>query len=227
MGFLKRFLKTTYRDGQPSACASSFQHLTQDELETHLRIDRYNGFTLTKAIRPSYDLQVVPQAGYRHDVFSDPNSGIQIPVLMASVSREQILDVFIDLLEPLGEEVDLILETSHGSEDGEHQDLCRDHIDLPILRSMVYEFEEQILDDGCLGVAVLNQQLPLEVQLDEHKLFMVYGQDLTPFEQVFDRHGIPLDPEIHFLSEAEHVHASSEEFVEQLEELKYRFGIED
>ena len=33
----------------------------------HLQVARYGNFMLTDAIRPSFDLQVMPKAGYRHD----------------------------------------------------------------------------------------------------------------------------------------------------------------
>ncbi len=60
MGFLQRFLKNTYRDAQSPKARSSFQDLTEDQLEAHLNIVRYGDFVLTDAVRPSYDLQIVP-----------------------------------------------------------------------------------------------------------------------------------------------------------------------
>ena len=136
MGFLQRFLKTTYREGDPAQTHSSFLELTEEQLETHLGIARYGNFVLTDAIRPSYDLQIVPQAGYRHDVYQDRESGVQIPVLMAAASREKLLDLFFEMLSaPLGNEVDVVLETSHERSQGGHEDLYREHIDLPVLLS--------------------------------------------------------------------------------------------
>ena len=93
MGFLQRFLKSTYREGDPAATQSSFLELTEEQLESHLSIARYGSFVLTDAVRPSYDLQVVPRAGYRHDVYQDKESGVKIPVLMAAVSRELLAEV--------------------------------------------------------------------------------------------------------------------------------------
>ena len=84
MGFLKRFFKNTYRDGEPKQGRSSFDDLSEDQLETHLKIARYGRFTLTDAVRPSYDLQIVPQSGYRHDFYHDRESGIKIPVIMGT-----------------------------------------------------------------------------------------------------------------------------------------------
>jgi hypothetical protein len=226
MGFLKRFFKNTYRDGEPKQGRSSFENLTEEQLETHLKIARYGKFTLTDAVRPSYDLQVVPQAGYRHDFYQDKESGIKIPVIMASASREVLLDLFLDLLEPLGHEVDVVLETSHDRR-GSHHDLYREDIDLPVLKSTLYEFEDLLLGDGCTGMAVLNPDIPMEVQLDEHKLLIMYGQELVDFEDILDDYGLPRIEDIKFITEAEHVHSSTEEFARHFEQIKYRLGIDD
>ena len=69
MGFLQRFFRNVFRDGTPGKHTSSFEHLSEDELEAHLGVVRYGDFMLTDAVRPSYDLQVVPTQGYRHDVY--------------------------------------------------------------------------------------------------------------------------------------------------------------
>src|SRR4051794_37944625 len=71
MGFLKRIFRNVFRDGAPPHVSSSFERLSEDQLEAHLKVCRYGSFELTEAVRPSFDLQVVPSAGYRHDYFSD------------------------------------------------------------------------------------------------------------------------------------------------------------
>lgn len=226
MGFLKRILKTNVREGRGPSATSSFRDLDDDALEAHLGIARYGAFTLTEAVRPSYDLQVVPRAGYRFDSYVDQQTGVKIPVLMASASREKLFDLFLDLLDPLGHEVDVVLETSHAKAGRGHDDLYREHIDLPILKSVLCDHESLLLDDGCLGIAALNPAIPLEVQFDEHKLLIMYGQDLAEFEEVVAGHGLRRDDELKFITEAEHVHSSREEFAEEVEELKYRLGVE-
>ena len=227
MDFLKKFISAKTREPAPGRAASSFSDLTDDQLETHLKIARYGNFVLTDAVRPSYDLQVVPRTGFRHDTYSDGETGIAIPVLMASISREQILDLFVDLLDPLGAEVDVVLETSHHTRGDGHEDYYRESIELPILKSVLYDFEEMLVDDGCMGVAVLNPRIPMEVQFDEHKIFTLYGQDLDEFEKVFDEHGVSCSEDIKFITEAEHVHSSTDKFAELFEQLRFRLGIDD
>ena len=227
MGFLKRFFKNVFRDGHPHTTASSFENLSEEQLEAHMKIARYGDFLLTDAVRPSFDLQVVPAAGYRHDVYRDKETGVDIPVLMAAATREQLFDLFLDLMDPLGDEVDVVLETSHDREKRGHDDLYREHIDLPVLKSTLCDFEDMLLDDGCTGVAVLNPGIPLEVQFDEHKLLIMYGQDLSQFEKVLEQWGLPCCDDMRFITEAEHVHSSSDEMSRGFQQLRYRLGLDD
>lgn len=227
MGFLKNFIKNNYRDENATQANSSFDMLSEEQIETHLNIEKYGDFVLTNAIRPSYDLQVVPKTGYRHDFFIDDENGIKIPVLMASASREILLDLFFDLLDPLGQSVDVVLESSHDQSGNDHLDLYREQIDLPVLKSTLYDFEDILLEDGCMGIAVLNPRLPLEIQLDEHKLLVMYGDDLSGFEDVLADYSVKCDDQMKFITEAEHVHSSSEEYADQFEQLRLRLGIDD
>jgi len=226
MGFLKKFFRNVLRDGSFPAGTSSFQSLNEEELESHLGVSRYGDFQLTDAIRPSYDLKVVPCQGYRHDSYRDEQNRTTVPVLMASCSRERLFDLFMDVLEPLGGVVDVVLETSHNHDCRGHSDLYREHIDLPVLKSVLWEYEEMLLNDGCAGIAVLNPGIPQEVQFDEHKLLIAYGEDLDGFEAILRESGIRQDPGMKFITEAEHVHSSSDQYARVFDELRMRVGID-
>ena len=226
MGFLKRFFRNVFRDESPTGATSSFDRLSEEELEAHLGVVRYGDFVLTEAIRPSYDLQVVPAQGYRHDVYFDEESRARVPVVMGAASNQCLFETFMDMLDPLGFEVDVVLETSHNREQKGHVDLYREHIDLPVLKSILWDYEELLLNDGCTGIAVLNPAVPLEVQFDEHKLLIAYGHDLTPFEEVLQERRIARNDQMKFITEAEHVHSSSDIYARQFEELKMRLGMD-
>ncbi|MBM4088209.1 MAG: hypothetical protein FJ276_02080 [Planctomycetes bacterium] len=226
MGFLKRFFSNVLHEEVVTPRTSSFEHLTEEELEAHLGVGRYGSFVLTDAVRPSYDLQVVPQQGYRHDVYQDEDRRSRVPVLMAAASKDVLFDLFLDLLEPLGTEVDVVLETSHDHNTGGHVDLYREHIDLPVLKSVLWQYEDMLLNDGCTGIAVLNPAVPQEVQFDEHKMLIVYGGGLTSFESILKMRGIDLVRGMKFITEAEHVHSSSERFARVFEELKVDLGMD-
>jgi len=226
MGFLKKFFRNVFRDGSVPMGTSSFEHLSEEELEAHLGVARYGEFTLTDAVRPSYDLQVVPCQGYRHDSYRDEENRTSVPVLMGAVSRETLFEVFMDLLDPLGNVVDVVLETSHSREQSGHTDLYREQIDMPVLKSTLWDFEDLLLNDGCVGIAVLNPDVPHEVQLDEHKLLIVYGENQAPFAEVFSQRNVVCDERIKFITEAEHVHSSSDQYLQQFDELKTRLGMD-
>jgi hypothetical protein len=194
-------------------------------LAAHLQVDRYGDFVLTQAIRPALDLQVVPRQGFRVETYRDSQAGIQVPVLAASVSREVLFDLFLDLLEPLGEVVDVVLETSHDSEGAEHRDLYREHIDLPVLKSHFCDYEDLLLNDGCTGVAVISSNGPMEVQFDEHKLLVVYARDLGPFERTLCQWGVTRDDSMKLITEGEHLHSTDPSHAEVFEQLCYRLGV--
>jgi hypothetical protein len=227
MGFLKKFFRgSLHEGGQAAVKSSSFEQLTEEQLEAHLGVQRYGRFTLTDAIRPSYDLKVVPKQGYRHDFYLDEETKTKVPVLMASASREILFDIFMELIEPLGCEVDVVLETSHNRDSAGHTDLYREHIDVPVFKSMLWDFEDLLMNDGCTGMAVLNPSIPQEVQFDEHKLLIVYGNPLRAYETVFARFGVRRDDQMKFITEAEHVHSSSDKYFQSFDELKLRLGMD-
>ncbi len=226
MGFLKKFFRNVFREGSMPAGTSSFEHLDEEALEAHLGVNRYGNFVLTEAVRPSYDLQVVPRQGYRHDTYHDEQSRSSVPVLMGAVSQDRLFEAFVDLLDPLGTVVDVVLETSHNRDSNGHTDLYREHIDLPVLKSILWEYEDLLLNDGCTGLAVLNPGIPQEVQFDEHKLLIIYGENLTPYEDILGGHRVDCDDQMKFVTEAEHVHSSSDQYARQFEELKMRLGMD-
>lgn len=231
MGFLKSFFDDVFeQDRSPrlaTAPSSSFAEVSDHELEAHLQVSRYGDFTLTDAIRPSFNLEVIPSAGYRHDVYRDEDGKNEVPVLMASVTSQRVLDTFMELIEELGPVVDVVLETSHGHRAGQHTDLYREHIDMPILQSILWDYEDLLVNDGCTGIAVLNPRLPQEVQLDEHKLLIIYGSELSSYEKILGSNDVPCREEMRFLTEAEHVHSSNESYTRMFEELKMRLGMDE
>jgi hypothetical protein len=204
MGFLKKFFRNVLRDGSIPAGTSSFESLSEDELESHLGVSRYGDFQLT-----------------------DEQARTTVPVLMGACTRQRLFDLFMDLLDPMGAVVDTVLETSHHRDRRGHVDLYREHIDLPVLKSVLWEYEELLLNDGCTGLAVLNPEVPREIQFDEHKLLIVYGNELDEFEAVFRDSGIARDEQMKFITEAEHVHSSSEHYARLFDEFRTRLGMDE
>jgi hypothetical protein len=193
----------------------------------HLSQKRYGAFLLTDAVRPGPDVPVVPVEGYRLSRFRDAETRIILPVLGAAVSAEKLFDVFLDLIEPLGERVHVVLETSHDSGRDRHDDLRRGDIDRPVLMSHFCDFEDLLLNDGCTGVAVVAASRRIEVQLDEHKLLFVYARDLKPFRRVMRRYGIPRTNDLRLIAEGPHLHHSQLRHADEFHQLAARLGAAD
>jgi hypothetical protein len=199
--------------------------VNSDQWAAHLRVDRYGDFWLTEAIRPALTVPVVPRQGFRVDTYRDPRAGLEAPVLAAAVSREHLFETFLALLEPLGELVDVVLETSHGKEGARHRDLYREHIDLMVLQSHCWDFEDLLLNDGCAGIAVLAHAEPMEVQFDEHKLLVVYAQDLEPFEHILRQNQVARDDRLRLITEGEHLHSTDPRYAAAFQQFCYRLGV--
>jgi hypothetical protein len=193
-----------------------------------MRIEHYGNFWLTQAIRPGPGVPIVPREGFRLTHFR-AGAGPTIPVLIAAVSRERLFDAFVALLPPLGNEVDVVLESSHHlSQLGQPQAArhsLREGIERPILVSYLCTHEELLLHDGCTGLTVLSRIAPAEVQFDEHKLLMVYAYDLEPFEAALRQQGVPRVDDLTLITQGDHLHQSRPEFVRVFQELAQMLGV--
>ena len=220
------FYLPTTQPVQENYFENSFELANDDDLAAHLKIAQYGQFQLTDAVRPAFDLKIKPCQGYRHDVYVDEESGSSVPVIMASASREILFPLFMELIHRLGNVVDVVLETSHDEASGVHTDLYREHIDLPVLTSTLWDFEDLLTHDGCTGIAVLNPNTPQEVQFDEHKLLIMYGSPLEQFEFALESRGVTYQPNMQFITEAEHIHSSTEDFKRSFNALRTDLGLD-
>jgi hypothetical protein len=227
MTYLNRFFQEVFEDSnRPDPNFSSFEDATEEQLSAHLQVNQYDSFKLTDAVRPAMDLKIKPSQGYRHDVYVDEETNAKVPVAMAAASREKLFPLFMRLIERLGSVVDVVLESSHDQAQGGHVDLYREHIDMPVLTSVLWDFEDLLLNDGCTGIAVLNPNTPQEIQFEEHKLLIIYGSPLEPYEFLLESHGVGENQGIKFITEAEHIHSSSEEYAQRFFELRTALGLD-
>lgn len=183
-----------------------------------------NSFSFSQAAYPAEEINVGFSNGYRKSVFTDSLTQQDIPMLAITVSKESVFDIFLQLTDILGDTVDVILESSHGSKISKHIDLHREEIDLPILQSYLQEFEEVISNDGCSGVAVMAKGRPMEVQFDEHKVIVVYAQNISDFEKVLLSNKIPRNDAIPLVNDFEHFHSTTDEYENQFNQLTEILG---
>lgn len=193
----------------------AFHHLSRYEIATHLRITSYRGFHLTNAVRPSYDLQVIPAEGFRYEYV--PGYG-DLQVLVCAASCERMIQVFHAFVDLLGDVVDIILESSHHqTANGKcFRTFRRSGIDKTAACSYLHPHRESFMEDGCLGLAIVDPSTGVEMCYDEHKLFRIYTCDgkWGPFVRALNRCGLYFEPDLRFITDGEHIHISNE--------LKYR-----
>lgn len=230
MRFLDDYLDTVQPRRSSPAPEGAIARPDRRALEAHLARRRYGRFTLTEAVRPSWQLEVVPQAGYRFDSYSDARTGMRLPALIASVSSEHLFETFLALLEPLGDVCDVVLETSHDAQasgpNATKHEVTREGVERLVLESVLWDFEDLLLNDGCTGIAIMHPELSVEVQLDEHKLLIVYASDRTPFERILAEQGIDRNDRIRFISQGEHLHTSHTRFVDLFADMAGSLGAE-
>lgn len=200
---------------------SSFYGLSEEEINIHIRIKRYSSFTLTDAIAPSYDLSVIPQQGFKRVYYNKEK--ISAPLLIISASKEILFDLFMELISLMGRKrIGVVLDTSHNSEDENHVNLVNESTDTIVLKSNLWDFEEYLLADGYLAIAVVRWDDHLELQLDPHKVLLMYNWEIIEHKllAVLKKYNIPEIPDMKFIYEAEHIHSTSDELFERFEELK-------
>ena len=236
MGTLKRFYRNVFQNRVSFVSGTNEDRIHALELESHLATVSYGHFALTDAIRPSLDLAVIPEEGYKFDrlklgagdvITFHRGSRWLTPILAISVSAERLFETFLDLLNPLGDTVNIVLETSHRYSRVRHTDFYREHIDLPVLKSFLYEHEDLLVNDGCTGISVFAPKLRAGVRFDEHKLILVRAKTLSPFERILHRHNIPLNETLPLLTDAEHIHITRDEYFHRLKTLQMTLGMDE
>lgn len=228
MRILQQFFQNVFQQAPVYQDPAAPQQIRpgHEELELLLSIDSYGDFQLSDAVRPSFNANIQPSQGYRHDVYVDEESGREIPVIMAAASRDILFQLFMQLIHRLGPSVDVVLESSHEHSSSGHTDFYREQIDAPVLTSALWDYEQLLTHDGCTGIAVLNPETPQEIQFDEHKLLIIYGSPLEPFEYLLESHGLPCRSDMQFITEAEHIHTSSQDYLERFNQLRTQLGID-
>lgn len=203
---------------------SPFAHPDRAAFEAHLARKNYGPFTLTEAVRPGWHAGVVPREGYRFDTYADPQTRARLPAIIAAVSRERLFETFIELLEPLGDACEVILESSHEQRGQDRREYVRESVERLVLESLLWDFEDLLTNDGCTGIAIMHPSLPMEVQLDEHKLLIVYAPSRSPFAARLAACGLSRNDELQVISQGEHLHTSHSRYTKDFSRLRHRLG---
>ena len=186
------------------------------------------GLEMTGAAFPSEKSSVKIEPGYRVEV---AKNFYQVPLrITANVHRSLIIDVLEDLIDQLGNDLEVILETSHDSPVGGHEDLYVPYCLEPIVvKSSLRQYEDLLLNDGGTGIAILNSSTGFEVQLNEDKKIVVYvvnRKDLEKVQRILESYGILQRPMLVAVGEVDHYRNLDPAYADQFIEFANNIGAE-
>lgn len=75
---------------------------------------------------------------------------------MVVVILLNLFEVFMDLIELFGLIVDVVLEISYDFFNLGYVDFYCEYIDMLVLKSVFWDYEEFLFNDGCMGIVVFN-----------------------------------------------------------------------
>ena len=198
--------------------------VTEEMIQEAMKNRTYGGFTLTPAVVFFKNGDVIPSEGYKIEKSVLPNGRTQSRMLV-SASAEDVLDIFDDFIALLGESCGVVVEDFRANP-GDHVDHYAYYKDTFIVRSILLDFDDFLLNDGFVGVAIWREMAQAEVQLTMHKIIQVFARDTIPFQQVLAGYGIKEDPELRFFFEDFYMLVSTQAGDSAVEALKDRLCID-
>ena len=155
----------------------------------------------------------------------------KILCLKIAAHAGKILDLYRDLIGVLGDEVQVVLESSHAADD-EHDNFYA-LTDKAALESAICGFEDLLLNDSNTGISVfaINEDVdPREVKLSGKKVIFVYGYNLAPYRNILESYGIKEDPDMTFIDqfpdEELDTYSRTQHF-DQVEQLKSELNLQN
>lgn len=214
-GFNKSYQKVTPKKDRK---------ITEEMIQEAMKNRTIGDFTLTPAVVFFKDGDVIPSRGYKIEKEAMSNGQIRSRMLV-SASAEDVLDIFDDFIALLGESCSVVVEDFR-TNNGDHVDHFAHHKETFIVRSILLDFDEFLLNDGFVGLAIWSEMAQAEVQLTMHKIIQVFARDTIPFQQVLTGYGINEDPELRFFFEDFYMLVSTEAGDAAVEALKDRLCLD-
>jgi hypothetical protein len=198
--------------------------LTQEMIQEAMKNRTFGSFSLTPAVVFFKDGDVIPSEGYKIEKQVMPNGRVHSRMLV-SASAEDLLDIFDDFIALLGESCSVVVEDFRTTA-GDHVDYFAYYKETFIVRSILLDFDELLLNDGFIGLAIWSEATQAEVQLNMHKVIQVFARDIVPFQQVLAGYGIQEDPKLRFFFEDFYMLVSTQAGDSAVEALKDRLCID-
>lgn len=200
------------------------QKITGAMIQQAMNNRTFGDFTLTPAVVFFKDGDVIPSEGYKIEKHVMPN-GYSKSRIVVSASAEKVLDIFDEFVALLGDTCSVVLEDFR-TDNGDHIDHFAYYKDTFVVRSILLDFEDLLMNDGFVSLAIWSEAALAEVQLTMHKIIQVYARDTRPFQQVLAEFGIVENPELKFFFEHFYLLVSNEAGDSAVEALKDRLCID-
>ncbi len=175
----------------------------------------------------------VPERGFKVLNYMPARSELQpapssMPIYSIAVEQARAFDLFTDLLEPLGEELSVVLESTHDSTvSNRSRDYWSVGHDAISLQSALVDYEDLLTKDGCTGLSILDENQHCEVMYTEDKSLHCYGTPgiMGKFQRILHRHNVLHRPEMKMLfDQVAHIHRTTVEYCDRFHELVERVG---
>ena len=155
---------------------------------------------------------VVTEAGYLSDII-----GVCVP-------PDSISNVYLELITALDSTVNVVL-VERSLSIGQYVQHLAYNKDLPVVRSVLLDYEELLVQEGNVGIIVYDNNAG-EVHLTYHKDILVYAEDADPYKKILEGCGMKENEDLVYVQEVPHVHISSEKSHDVMEALKSQIGID-
>lgn len=192
---------------------------------------RRKDFELTGAISV-LENRFVPQSGFLalDDIAVDPS--LRIRGFMVAVTKDQILPTLKEILEvvaPGDNQLDFIVDSF--CDDGHTQRTSKigENVPRKKIEQTLESFKDLLLNDGHHAYAFSpTDDTPCEVQLDNHKLIIIYYRDNELGEllqRLLADMGLDKHPTLSTVLDVEHVHKSKHHHKNDSEQLERLFDL--
>ena len=198
--------------------------ITNEMIQEAMNNRTFGDFALTPAVVFFKDGDMVPSEGYKIEKRVMPGGHTQSRIVV-SASAEKVLDIFDEFIALLGDTSSVVIEDFR-TDTGDHVDNFAYYKDTYVVRSILLDFDDLLLNDGFVGLAIWNEALQAEVQLSRHKVIQIYARDTAPFERVLAEFEIKENPELRFFFEHFYLLVSTEAGDSSVEVLKDRLCID-
>ncbi len=184
----------------------------------------FGDFTLSPAVVFFKDGDMIPSEGYKVEKRVIPAGQTQSRIVV-SASAEKVLDIFDEFVTLLGDTCSVVIEDFR-TDNGNHVDHFAYYKDTFVVKSIMLDFEDLLMNDGFVSLAVWSETTQAEVQLTRHKIIQVFAKDTSRFEHVLADFGIEEDPELRFFFEKFYLLVSTEASDSAVEALMDRLCID-